>query len=329
MTKISSTSLHLYFKITSLIFYGFLCSCESTIEKIHDVSSKDFDLPYDLQKPQQKNYLEHSLQEISALSFSANGQDLFCLNDEEGKTFLIEGISSDILEMLPFGKKGDYEGIEIVNGDLYVLKSSGTLYLIDLNKQEIDKKYKSDLSKKNDVEGLGFDHVDSTLLLACKAQAGMDEPIMDARAVYAFDLKKKELISEPYLLITDEMIEDFLISNGPKIGDNLKEKAFVTNLFKRASYFAPSGIAVHPKTGHYYIISAVAKLLIVMDRNKKILNISFLDSSIFSQPEGICFSNKGVLYIANEGVKSKASVCIFGDKIRKSSNQEEDFWIVQ
>lgn len=288
-----------------------LLQCNKPIEEIYNVSHVDFTLAYNLEIPNSKNFLKHSLEEISALSISMNEKNLFAVNDEEGKIYILDKEGSGIADVVPFGKRGDYEGIENVNGDLYVLKNSGTLFLIDLDKKEVEKKYKTILSSKNDVEGLGFDFVDSTLLLACKAKAGIEKKIENARAVYKFDLLKKELNEEPYLVISDEKIKSFLNKNRPDREDSPLENAYFNNLKKRASYFSPSGIAVHPKSQNYYIISAVAKLLLVLDREGEILNISFLDTGTFTQPEGICFSQDGTLYIANEAAKAKASVLGF------------------
>ncbi len=75
--------------------------------------------------------------------------------------------------------------------------------------------------------------------------------------------------------------------------------------------FKPSGLSIHPLSGDIYLISSIGKLLIVMDRSGKILDIHELDDKIFRQPEGICFSPSGDLYISNEGQGGKGYILKF------------------
>ena len=75
--------------------------------------------------------------------------------------------------------------------------------------------------------------------------------------------------------------------------------------------FQPSGIAIHPLTGEIFIISSVGKLLIILDRYGKVLDVKELDPVIFRQPEGICFSPEGEMYISNEGQGGEGYVLKF------------------
>jgi uncharacterized protein YjiK len=67
----------------------------------------------------------------------------------------------------------------------------------------------------------------------------------------------------------------------------------------RIRKFAPSGIAVHPDSKEYYILSSQGKTLVVVDDQNKIKHIEFLKSQ-HAQPEGICFDDQAKLYISNE-----------------------------
>lgn len=74
----------------------------------------------------------------------------------------------------------------------------------------------------------------------------------------------------------------------------------------------PSGIAVHPVTGEFYIISAVGNILMVVNRNNEIVHLEKLIPKLYKQPEGICFSPDGkTLYISNEGKQKQANILIF------------------
>jgi hypothetical protein len=82
-------------------------------------------------------------------------------------------------------------------------------------------------------------------------------------------------------------------------------------LIESKTSFKPSGIAVHPLDGEIYIISSVGKLLIILNREGKVQDVKELDPAIFRQPEGICFSPAGDMFISNEGQGGKGYILKF------------------
>ena len=78
--------------------------------------------------------------------------------------------------------------------------------------------------------------------------------------------------------------------------------------------FQPSGIAVHPVSGNIYIIASVGNLLMVYSRESIMLAMIKLRTKYFPQPEGICFSPDGSLYISNEGDEDEATILRFERK---------------
>jgi sugar lactone lactonase YvrE len=70
-------------------------------------------------------------------------------------------------------------------------------------------------------------------------------------------------------------------------------------------------LAIHPIYGDIYIISSVGKLLIILNRHGKVQNVEELDPKLFRQPEGICFSPKGDMFISNEGQGGKGYIVKF------------------
>ena len=77
--------------------------------------------------------------------------------------------------------------------------------------------------------------------------------------------------------------------------------------------FAPSGIAKHPVTGFYYVLSSVGRLLVICDDAGNLEHVHFLKSKVFIQPEGICFAPDGTMFISNEGRSLVGKVMRFGD----------------
>ena len=65
--------------------------------------------------------------------------------------------------------------------------------------------------------------------------------------------------------------------------------------------FKPSGIAVHPKTGQTFIIASDGKKLLVLSEKGQKEALISLNPKTYRQPEGICFSPDGDLFISSEG----------------------------
>jgi len=59
------------------------------------------------------------------------------------------------------------------------------------------------------------------------------------------------------------------------------------------------------------VISSTGKAMIVFDQSGVIVGYYMLPRKIFEQPEGICFSANGDLYISSEGVDKKARIAKF------------------
>ena len=251
-------------------------------------------LPFDLDNPTKVIKLANDLQEISSLTFYKDSQ-VICVEDEKADVYIIDYKTEQIIEHIISNETGDYEGVELVGKNLYLLKSNGTIKEIQNFKQpnELQSVFKTALSSKNDAEGLGFDAKTNTLLIACKNKPFLINPNETDeynKCVYQFDLTSKSLKEKPFISI-----------NSAK----LKEQFGIDQ-------FMPSGIAVHPLTGEFYILSAVGKLLLVLNRNNEIVHIKQLDPKMYKQPEGICFSADGkTLFISNEGKEKKATILIF------------------
>lgn len=271
----------------------------------------DYKIGYNLTEPEQRLKLSKKLEEISGLSLSLDGTTLIGIEDENGKIYLIDKSNGEIKEDFTFWKDGDYEGVEVVGSDIYVLKSSGTLYRV-MNagsKDQKVEKYNGFLNPDNDVEGLAYDPINHRLLLACKGKAGNGEPFRAKKSIYAFDLATLTLQPNPAFVISLDDIHDYL-STAPAIRklDKLAE------MFKPGSEltFAPSGVAIHPITGEIYVLSSVGKVLMIISANGKLLHIEKLRKEVHSQPEGLCFEPDGTLYIANEGKGGRGEILRFG-----------------
>ena len=162
-------------------------------DKVTDIlfENPGFNFPYNLAEPDKSWKLPDALLEISGLGFADN-QRLACVQDEKGVVYIFNLNTGKVDLEINFGDDGDYEGIEIVENDAWVLKSNGTLYKVTdyLKKPEqAVKKYATALSGKNNAEGLAYDPVHKNLLIACKGYPFTDEKNESGfKAIYSFNI---------------------------------------------------------------------------------------------------------------------------------------------
>ncbi|MCB2221287.1 MAG: hypothetical protein KQI35_12890 [Bacteroidetes bacterium] len=301
------------------IFLLFICPSShlwsqtgSENDKATLFAAAGYTFPYELQKPDLKLTLPNDLIEISGLCWMSPGK-LACVQDEDGIIFIYDLNQQAIIREIEFEDDGDYEGIELIGEDAWVLKSNGNLYEVSDwldDEKRSTQKYKTDLSKKNDCEGLGFDPSDNGLLIACKGHPRLDdEDGKSKKAIYRFDLKEKDLDKKPIYTIDLDQVKNYKKYNtmttwGVEILSMLDES-------KGDVSFQPSGIAIHPMTGNIYVTGAVGDMIIVLHPTGEILAMIALDTAKFRQPEGICFDPQGNLYISNEGKDSRANLMKF------------------
>jgi uncharacterized protein YjiK len=241
---------------------------------------------YDLSKPAKTWNLPAELKEVSGNSWISNSR-LLLIEDLHPNLYII-GLNGKgtIEKTIPFGdtavQKFDIEDVALDGNIAYALWSHGVIYKID-NWQKTPRvtQLSTGLNKKNNTEGLCVDPVSHNLLVACKNKSGDEDAKKSDRAVYMFNTSSGKLNDEPFLLI--------------------KEKDFKKQENEKLDFF-PSALAVHPLTHDIYILSTKeTKGLAQFSYDGKLKNFQFIDKELMAQPEGICFSPEGILYITTEG----------------------------
>jgi uncharacterized protein YjiK len=272
----------------------------------------DYSFPYNLDKPDAELKLPGYLEEISGLSYYKKDK-FVCVEDEQAIIYVLQRKKELDVSKFKFGKDGDYEDIAIQDETAYVLRNDGSIFRVKgfTGKDQKVKKYKTPLSEKNDTEGIAYDPLSNSLLISCKGSPSIekDNPYKGNRAIYRFDLKSKELVTTPLFLIDLTNLNNYRDQGTfSKFSAKLAKKLRIVD---SETSFKPSGLSIHPHFGDIYIISSVGKLLIVMDRRGQILDIHGLDDKLFRQPEGICFSPSGDLFISSEGQGGKGYILKF------------------
>ena len=224
--------------------------------------------------------LPSSLNEISGIGL-INDSMMLCQEDENGMLYLYNLSAKQLDKTIPFGKPNDYEDLAIVGADVYILQSNGSIVQVaNYLKFPVITKFKTTLEGKNDTEGLCYDSISGSLLVACKDKQDVAESTVNEKLIYTFNLQQKIYSGKP-LLVFEE------------------------------TDFNPSALAVHPITGNIFILSAKKKKLVELNRQGSFINRYELKGKLFSQPEGITFALNGDVYISNEADGGKANILMF------------------
>jgi uncharacterized protein YjiK len=257
---------------------------------------------YDLHNPDERYLLPKYLREISGLAYYEENK-ILCIQDEKANIYVLNLDKKEIVNKYDFGTDGDYEDIAVIGKTAFALRSDGQIFAIENFEKENRKvlEYKTRLSGKNNTEGMAYDKYTNSLLIACKGSPAVekDKPYDGYKAIYKFDLGDMKLVREPEFLFDlnrPGSFKDSVIFNEYSL--RIKK---TLQLRKGHTSFHPSGLAIHPVNNEIYLISSIGKMLIILDRHGKVAGFHNLSNKIFIQPEGICFSPSGDLFISSEG----------------------------
>ncbi|MBN2528803.1 MAG: hypothetical protein JXR76_20605, partial [Deltaproteobacteria bacterium] len=129
----------------------------------------------------------------------------------------------------------------------------------------------------------------------------------NSRPVFTIDPKDSASKPKTALVIDVAEIVRFATENGLSIPTS-KTKKGKTQI---RLHFRPASIAVHPKTGEFFIISAVDRTLASFDRSGKVTGFQHLPTHLFRQPEGITFLPDNTMVIINEAAGHQPTLLQF------------------
>lgn len=258
----------------------FLLSCKAKVAGPAAGEKEASPSGYTFQKPDASWDLPSSLNEISGIGL-LNDSVMVCQEDENGLLYLYNLAGRRVERTISFGNSNDYEDLAIVGPDVYVLQSNGSVVQVaNYLQKPVVSKFKTELTGKNDTEGLGYDPVSKALLITCKDKQDMAETPVNGKLIYAFSLQDKTILPKPFLVFEE-----------PE--------------------FAPSALAVHPVDGNIYVLSSKKKRLIELSRDGAVINRYELKGGLFPQPEGLTILANGDMYISNEARGGSATILLF------------------
>lgn len=269
--------------LTSLL----LTSCNSEhLENARSIPiTAQVEYYYDLNQVVEAYNLPRELEEISGLYYLDKNK-LLTVEDETATVYEFDLNERKVSNKIDFGGEGDFEGVEVVDNLVYVIRSDGTLFSFSYTGENSAEANATEtgLGEENNAEGLGFNPESGHLLIALKDEGGIEGIKAEGKAVYQYNLKAKQLIDQPFFVITTEQIKQFMEANDVN-SKNIR--------------FKPSAIAHNPVDGHFYVTASNGKLMLVLDKTGEIKASYPLD--MLNQPEGICFSPEGNLFLSSEG----------------------------
>jgi uncharacterized protein YjiK len=262
----------------------------------HEARKANAETVYDFDKPDAVFTLDPELDEISGLTLMGDSL-LGAVQDEKGRLYLIRTSDGTVVRSVRFGKKGDFEGIQRVGDSVYALRSDGRLFHLPAPGPQ-DRSVESDeletaLTERHNTEGLAYDPVHESLLIACKDYPG--KGYRNQRAIYAFDLGSARLDPDPAFLIHLDTLEAFL--------ERPRGEATLRTIMRRAfnaADFRPSALAIHPQTGRLWVLSSTLRVAVELESGGNIAQVHLLTDERMPQPEGLAIDADGTVYIASE-----------------------------
>ena len=221
------------------------------------------------------------LDEISGIAFHQGRADtVYAEQDEEGRMFYFHPGDQTVGET-KFGKKGDYEDIQIFREQVIMLRSDGVLFSFPLSgavNKKVDGVQEQELLPAGEYEGLYADDAGAKLYVLCKH---CDEKTSKTTTGYIFSFGNNGMVQPAGSFVID------VTSIAEKAGDKKLK-------------FEPAALAWNQQNNQWYILSSVNKMLVTADSAWNIKKVYPLNPSLYNQPEGIAFDRAGNLYIANE-----------------------------
>jgi len=228
--------------------------------------------------------LPKGLSEISGLA-AASATSIYAHNDEYGIIYEVSVTDGAVLKAFALGRptaRGDFEGVAISGGRIYLLTSDGRIFeapVSDHGARAVFNVYDTGLSGKCEFEGLTTGAAPGDFLLLCKRSA---PELPDAAInIYRWNLEDRRQPAAPWASIP---LKNLLTED-------------------EARAFLPSAIERRATDGALIIISAANGMMVEVTQSGALVHKRSLGQSAHPQAEGVALLPSGAVVIADEGAR--------------------------
>lgn len=231
--------------------------------------------------------LPAALREISGLAPAGQGR-VFAHNDEFAAAYEVDLLTGKLVRTLRFGLRpivGDFEGIAVSNGRIYLVSSDGRIVSRALEGSNADRNVEvvdTGLGKICEIEGLAPADKKGGFFLLCKRT-----------------LRKKD----------DNALRIFFWS--PRKGLRLAIETPFERIDASASELRPSDLSRDAATGRFYVLESHAAALIELSPAGEPLAYFKLKAKDHPQPEGLALLAGGRIAIGDEGGQGKGRLSLY------------------
>ncbi len=226
--------------------------------------------------------LPKGLVEISGLA-AASDTTVFAHNDEFAIVYEVDISNGEPVRAFALGdptKKGDFEGIAVYDGRIYLVTSTGLLFEAEIGEHRDRVRYNiydTGAGDACEVEGLSRAPAPGEFFVLCKRSNKRDRE--SQLVIFRWSLNERMPQTSPALAVN---FRDFLPSS-------------------ERDAFRPAGIEWDAETKSIWIVSSRSRIVYVFDENGRFKRRIRLSQSMHAQSEGITVTPSGAVLIADEG----------------------------
>lgn len=238
--------------------------------------------------------LPRRLREISGLAMT-DDQRLLAHNDEVGVVFEIDYRDGSIVKEFQLAETaipviGDFEGIAVADGRIYLVTSAGRLYESREGAAAESVRFRvhdTGVGLVCEVEGLAYDADGRELMLMCKD--ARSRALAGQVTMFRWSIDEERVRAESPVVVP---VSDF----ARRIG---------------SSGYRPSGIERHPMSGNHFVVAARQRAIAEVTPAGEVLAARRFAAAWHRQIEGIAFAADGALIIADEGGEGRGILTVY------------------
>ncbi len=231
--------------------------------------------------------LPDRLREISGLALTSD-ERLLAVTDEVAVVYELDYQTGKLLKSFALGNptlRGDFEGITVMRGSIWLMTSDGSLYR----------------SKEgNNGERVEYDHYDTGLAKRCEFEGLASVDRSDSLFLLCKEARKKEKLRLYEWNAAVGIMSNLALPTGD-IEDAIERKKV-----------HPSAIAEDPASGNWIIAAARQHAIVELSRDGDLINVIMrLDPGRHRQAEGIAITRDGRLLVSDEAGKGRARLAVY------------------